>query len=284
MDVVYELAEENLKTFVAAIHCLAQIGKELSIEAGALGQLTCRALNDEHSASGQIAFERSFFAAVHVQQEGNSHSQRTTTPFVRCKVFAKSCCNIFRTLKHVRSLQIAFLVTPAAPTQSDDGLPTQDDDEDVDCEEIRWRLRCDFDITKTHRMKVHAGQIMRAVFDRSSCPSHVVARQFHLASLLAHIHHSNEVAVTCAETQVKFESYFPATGDGKAHLHTETAVDSAEFQEYVLAPSSIGIDASVQLIFCIKEVRALLAFCKASDIGEVWFYFSTSGRYVCCGH
>lgn len=42
---------------------------------------------------------------------------------------------------------------------------------------------------------------------------------------------------------------------GKAQLHTETAVESVEFNEYALAPSASQIDSSVQLIFCLKEVR-----------------------------
>ncbi|TMW59603.1 hypothetical protein Poli38472_004672 [Pythium oligandrum] len=280
MEVVYEVAEENLKIWVAALHCLAQIGKELSFEAEGTAQLTCRVLNDAHSASAQLSFDRSFFADVKVISHIGSVR---CIPFAKCKVFAKSCCNIFRTLKHVRSLQIGFLVNEesAREAQEESGDAEEEEDEmDVDCEEIRWRLRCDFDITKTHCMKVHASQIMRAVFDKSTCASHLVARQFHLASLLAHIHHSNEVAVTCSETHVKFESYVPATGDGKAQLHTETAVESAEFQAYSLEPNSHSIDSSVQLIFCLKEVRALLSFCKASDVSEIGFYFSTGGSPV----
>jgi hypothetical protein len=47
----------------------------------------------------------------------------------------------------------------------------------------------------------------------------------------------------------------------------------------MLAPSSLGLEPSVQLVFCLKEVRALLAFCKTSDIAEVQLFFSTSGWY-----
>ncbi|KAJ0403467.1 hypothetical protein P43SY_001575 [Pythium insidiosum] len=304
MELVYEVSDENLKVLVAALHCLAQIGKELSLECDGASQLTLRVLNDAHSASGAVTFDRSFFSAVRVV------GPLEAAPFVRCKVFARSCCNLFRTLKHVRGLQLSVaLGRGQEPAQREDD-EAEDEDEELECEELRWRLRCDFGVTKTHRMKVHASPIMRAVFHREACASRVVARQFHWASMLAHLHHSNEVAVTCSDAHVKLESYVPTAGDGKAHLHTETAVESAEFQEYALAPAAVGVDAStavesaefqeyalapaavgvdasVQLIFCLKEVRvrglqlaALLTFCKASDIAEIAFFFNAAGSPV----
>lgn len=56
---------------------------------------------------------------------------------------------------------------------------------------------------------------------------------------------------------------------GKAQLHTETAVESVEFNEYVLAPSASQIDSSVQLIFCLKEVRVRTAAVVTDIIHKV---------------
>lgn len=228
MELRYEIAEENLRVFVAALHCLAQVGKEISIECEGTTQLMCRALNDAHSASGQIAFDRSFFAHVGFRSDNGAVTAAARfVPFVKCKVYAKSCCNIFRTLKHVRSVQLVFHLDEQSALadlaqhssslgQSGSGSVNDDDlDElDIDCLEIVWRLSCDFEITKTHRMKVHTCQVMRAVFDRESCANRLVTRQYHLASLLGHIHHSNEVCVTCTATHVKFETYVANVGDG----------------------------------------------------------------------
>lgn len=221
----FEIAEENLKVFVAALHCLAQVGKELAIECecdsgGGGARLTLRALNDAHSASSEIVLDNSFFAASGGGANGSSAGLRACfggrMPFVRCKVFAKSCCNVFRTLKHVRSAQLVLVLDELSAAPEDDE-PTQDgedNDVEVDCVELRWKLSCDFDITKTHRMKVHTSQAVRAVFDKQSCPSKWSTRHHHLSSLLGHINHTNEVAVTCSPAQVKFESYFPNTADG----------------------------------------------------------------------
>ncbi|KAF4028032.1 Rad9 [Phytophthora infestans] len=297
MEVRLEIAEEALKVFVAALQCLAQVGKELSIECDPCARrLTLRALNDAHSASGQVMLDRTFFSESQnccVTLQGVDITSTQTikarfngrTPFIKCKVFAKSCCNVFRTLKHVQSVQLTLLVDQEAleqadASQEDVSQSSEVDEVDLDCMELRWRLRCDFDITKTHHMKVQACQIMRAVFDKDACPNRWRTRQHHLSSLLAHIHHSSEVSVTCSATHVKFESYFSSTTDSKAQLQTETAVESAEFNEYILQPAADSIDSSAQLIFCIKEIRALLAFCKTSDLLEVSFYFSTGGSPV----
>ncbi|CAI5714463.1 hypothetical protein KXD40_008138 [Peronospora effusa] len=297
MEVRLEIAEEALKVFVAALQCLAQVGKELSIECDPCSRrLTLRSLNDAHSASGQVVLDRTFFSESQdssITLEGVEIFSfemlkarfNGRTPFVKCKVFAKSCCNVFRTLKHVQSVQLALLVDQEAldladMSQEDASQGSQVDEIDVDCMELRWKLRCDFDITKTHHMKVQSCQIMRAVFDKDACPNRWRTRQHHLGSLLAHIHRSNEVSVTCTATHVKFESYFSNVTDSKAQLQTETAVASAEFDEYILQPATDSIDSSAQLIFCIKEIRALLAFCKTSDVSEVSFYFTTSGSPV----
>ncbi|RLN58571.1 hypothetical protein BBJ29_004296 [Phytophthora kernoviae] len=270
MEVRLEIAEEGLKVFVAALQCLAQVGKEISMECDpTTRRLTLRALNDAHSASGQVVLDQTFFSepsSNHVSLSGvqvTSNQQLRTrfdgrTPFVKCKVFAKSCCNVFRTLKHVQGVQLALLVDQEALHKADASQDSQSqsgeaDEVDLDCMELRWRLRCDFDITKTHHMKVQTCQIMRAV---------------------------SEVSVTCSATHVKFESYFSNISDSKAQLQTETAVESAEFNEYILQPATDSIDSSAQLIFCIKEIRALLAFCKASDVLEVAFYFSNGGSPV----
>lgn len=225
MELRFEIAEEHLRVFVAALHCLAQVGKELSFECEGVDTLTCRALNDAHSASGQVTFGRAFFAAaavVHTHPDHPDHLHRATlVPFAKCRVYAKPCCNVFRTLKHVRSVELVFHVRD----DDDDGAshrppPSPADDEpddelDVDCVELEWRLRCDFDVAKTHRMRVHACQVMRAVFDRASCANRLVTRQHHLSSLLAHISsRSSEVCVTCTATHAKFESYARSGSDG----------------------------------------------------------------------
>ncbi|CAH0476580.1 unnamed protein product [Peronospora belbahrii] len=297
MEVRLEIAEEGLKVFVAALQCLAQVGKEMSIECDVCSRrLTLRALNDARSASGQVVLDRTFFSESQdssITLQGMDISSfealkarfNNRIPFLKCKVFTKTCCNVFRTLKHVQSVQLALLVDQEAldvadASQANVSQESEVDEIDLDCMELRWKLRCDFDITKTHHMKVQSCQIMRAVFDKDSCPNRLRTRQHHLSSLLAHIHRSNEVSVTCSATHVKFESYFSNFIDGKAQLQTETAVESAEFSEYVLQPALDSIESSAQLIFCIKEIRALLTFCKTSDVSEIFFYFTTSGSPV----
>lgn len=245
MELRYEIAEEQLRVFVAALHCLAHVGKEISLECEGTSALTCRALNDAHSASGQIALDRSFFADVRLHHSTTSRAATDLArfvPFVKCKVYAKSCCNIFRTLKHVRSVQLVFrldeqaaladleqLASGSSRAGNGDHGDDDADELDMDCVELVWRLRCDFDVTKTHRMKVHTCQVMRAVFDRERCANRLVTRQHHLTSLLGHIHQSTEVCVTCSPTHVKFESY-AASGTESTSVGVDKSVDGCEWR------------------------------------------------------
>ncbi|KUF93322.1 hypothetical protein AM588_10006743 [Phytophthora nicotianae] len=264
MEVRLEIAEEALKVFVAALQCLAQVGKELSIECDPRARrLTLRALNDAHSASGQVILDRTFFSesqACSVTLQGVDVASIETlkarfngrTPFVKCKVFAKSCCNVFRTLKHVQSVQLALLVDQealeqAGASQEDVSQSSEVDEVDLDCMELRWRLRCDFDITKTHHMKVQSCQIMRAVFDKDACPNRWRTRQHHLSSLLAHIHHSSEALLAfCKTSDVLEVSFYFSTG-GSPVLFAAESTSMAKFSiEMTLSTVTTFLPASSQ--------------------------------------
>ena len=93
----------------------------------------------------------------------------------------------------------------------------------------------------------------------------IITRQFHIASLVGHIRHSQEVAVTCTREQIKFESYFPTSTNNtsqpntlkeNSHLHSETAVESSECSEYVFTSvAGSQSESMMPLIFGLKELR-----------------------------
>lgn len=220
MDLQFEIAEEHVKTLVAALTCLSQIGSQLSLECEVVAsslsggsqsqsqraqqyQLTCRALNDSHSASAQITFERAFFADIRIDESKGSldgspvvyrpeqlQRWRRVMPSVHCSVYAKACCAVFRTLKRVRSVQLAFSWTDEDESSSKSFVDTSrsENEVNVSCTELRWCLSCDADITKTHCMKVHSGEVMRAVFDKRNCPSrYEQSNQFPPLTLCAYL-------------------------------------------------------------------------------------------------
>jgi cell cycle checkpoint control protein RAD9A len=166
MELQMQVTEKNLKPLVASLQCLLKIGKELSIECEGTSGMTFRTLNDAHSASAEITFEREFFEDIRLVTPMGT-PQMKGIPFIKCKVYTKYCCNMFRTLKSVRGLQIIFLLGE----QHQEADEEEEDEIEVECLEIVWKLVCDFEITKTHRMKVQECQIMRAIFDRENAPN-----------------------------------------------------------------------------------------------------------------
>ncbi|ETW10006.1 hypothetical protein, variant 1 [Aphanomyces invadans] len=271
------LVAEKLKTLVGGLQFVSKAGKEISIECYT-DTLVLRALNDSHSASAEITFTRLFFTEYTLPPDLRRCELSTmdpSLPLVKCTTLASTLLGIFKSTKNVISVDIALEL---------EGHPSNDDHFDANV--IVFQLHCDRMITKTHRIRLTESQTMRPVFNKASSPSRIKLRPFHLATLLQHIYGTDEVCMSCSPTQVKFESYFTNPLDVKNHVHTETAVDNSEFisctiQDFV--DHNNGCDSEViQLIFCLKEIKALLAFCVASALPELNLYFSRGGRYRTC--
>ncbi|OQR84259.1 hypothetical protein ACHHYP_13673 [Achlya hypogyna] len=260
------LGPEQLKPVVSAIACVSKAGKEISIECDAEA-VTLRALNDAHSASAEITFEPGFFDE-YAMPPGVVGETRSVA-LIKCTTMASTWQSVFRSLKNVLSIDIVLEVEW-------DGVVH----DTLDANEIVFRLQCDKRITKTHRVKTTETQTLRPIFDKAASPSRIKLRPFHLTTLLQHIHGTDEVSMTCSKTQVRFESYYTNPLDIKNHVHTETTVDTSEFVSYNFQSPDSNDDAVVQLIYCLKEIRALLAYCDACGLAELVFYFSEGGSPI----
>lgn len=247
-ELVYVVSNDGLKSFVNAIHAIGKIGKELCIDAEAHG-LVLRTLNDSHSVMGEFGFGRSFFQSIHVPFKYENES-------FNCKVFIKTCQTVFRTLKRVERVDIVLAL----------------EETDASIANLVFRLHCEQNITKTHCLGISDCQVMRAVFDKENSPNSLASRVYHLSCLLAHIHDTNEILIRLSDTSFQLQSYFPNPDDVRSHIQTQTQVDIEEFNEY-------QVTVATELVFCLKEVRALLSWCDASDLDQLTMYCSTSGRY-----
>ncbi|CAK4437177.1 unnamed protein product [Aphanomyces euteiches] len=280
MEVRALLVAEKLKTFVGGLQYVSKAGKEISIECNA-DTIVLRALNDSHSAAAELTFASSFFREYILPHELIQH-QNQSSPLVKCTTLASTFLSIFRSTKNVISVEITLEV---------EGHPTID--ETCEANLIIFRFHCDRMITKTHRIRLSENQTMRPVFDKEGSPSkssphenessrvsnyRIKMRPYHLMTLLQHIYGTDEVCMSCSPTQSKFESYYTNPMDVKNHVHTETTVDNTEFISYSFKEADDS--EIVQLIFCLKEIKALLSFCVASALPELTFYFSRGGSPI----
>ncbi|KAH9091801.1 hypothetical protein Ae201684P_011345 [Aphanomyces euteiches] len=247
MEVRALLVAEKLKTFVGGLQYVSKAGKEISIECNA-DTIVLRALNDSHSAAAELTFASSFFREYILPHELIQH-QNQSSPLVKCTTLASTFLSIFRSTKNVISVEITLEV---------EGHPTID--ETCEANLIIFRFHCDRMITKTHRIRLSENQTMRPVFDKEGSPSKCA------------------LCMSCSPTQSKFESYYTNPIDVKNHVHTETTVDNTEFISYSFKEADDS--EIVQLIFCLKEIKALLSFCVASALPELTFYFSRGGSPI----
>ncbi|KAF0686056.1 Aste57867_22118 [Aphanomyces stellatus] len=268
MEVRALLVAEKLKSFVGALQFVSKSGKEISIECYA-DTVVLRALNDSHSAAAEITFASSYFREYMLPHELR-HRQGTDTPLVKCTTLASTLLSIFKTTKNVISVEITLEL---------EGSPSSE--EALEANVIKFRMHCDRMITKTHRIRLTESQTMRPVFDKSASPHRIKIRPFHLMTLLQHIYGTDEVCMSISSTQVKFESYYTNPMDVKNHVHTETTVDNTEFISFAFDEAAAADESEiVQLIFCLKEIKALLAFCVACTLPELSFYFSRGGSPI----
>lgn len=75
--------------------------------------------------------------------------------------------------------------------------------------------------------------------------------------------------------QFYVRSYHPSEHPAKGKLNTEMKVAATEFDLY-----EYHAPRDVEMVFCIKEAKALLAFCEATDVDSLVLYFYSGGRPI----
>ncbi|CAM9580845.1 unnamed protein product, partial [Phaeothamnion confervicola] len=291
----------NLKTFAYAVQCLGKVGKELFLE-GTSQRLILRTLNDAKSCFCAFYFvNNGFFEtfssefASQTQGGGNSRS-------VSCKILIKAVYNILRTLRNV--VRLVIFVEEEDDAHIEPCLGFQ-----VDAAHRRSRrhrcpslppsplpafnagayiqMHCDYGIRKQHRFGLQDCEVLSAMFNRNE-GSQFMCPPAQLSQLFEHIHGAAEVAVMVRPDVLCVRSYHhEAVGmtslASRAVLNTEMSIASSEFDEYRFEPpqgssgSGNGDDAAVELIFSLKEVRALLAFCEQSNADNIGTLFTGIG-------
>eukprot|EP00903_Cladosiphon_okamuranus_P013829 g12869.t2 len=283
------IPHKSLKVFAQAVQCLMKVGKELFIETTA-DQLILRTLNDAKSAFAAFYFNDSggFFETCDVSKQGegwgggargggvsqesgfdeNSQASRSSqqtadgggsAASVSCKVLVRAVHSILRTLKKVVRLVIYV---------------EGEDDQHIE-PHLVFQMYCEFGYRKVHRFSLQDCEIMHAVFEgegaaRLSCPP------VQLSQLLEHIHGTAEVAVGASHDILTVRSYHhPLTGSAeRSVLKTEMSISTAEFDTYKFFGAD---DEEVELVFSLKEIKALLHFSETTEALTLEMLFREGG-------
>ncbi|CAM9637359.1 unnamed protein product [Ascophyllum nodosum] len=268
------IPQKNLKVFACAVQCLMKIGKELFIETTA-DQLVLRTLNDAKSAFSAFYFNNSggFFETFRCSdsrpsqgatgEQAGLDSQDSAAGgdggSVSCKVLVRAVHNILRTLKKVVRLVIYV---------------EGEDDSHIE-PHLVFQMYCEFGYRKVHRFSLQDCEIMHAVFEGEGA-SRLACPPVQISQLLEHIHGTAEVAVGASHDVLTVRSYHhPLTGAAeRAVLKTEMSISTAEFDTYRFCGED---DEEVELVFSLKEIKALLHFTEATEAQTLEMLFREGG-------
>ena len=266
---------ENIKALVACFTFLNRVGKELLIEVEN-EVLVIRALNDAKTAYASVEFSNRFFNI------SNGVQMREGLDCFSCKVSLKQLCSVCKNLRHVEVLTIRA-----------ERIPGGAFDLVLEMRSAGTGIVC------THRFKYSDCDVLSAIFDDEGastlkCP-HKIFDQ-----VLNNVYQSPEIAITASHSEFKVRSHHsPAneaqSGEIKKIMSTEQTLDIGGFDFYEfkgeedgegdegLAPmngaaaGTANSRAQQELVFCTKELKAILLLCDGVGLDDIQVCFRTAG-------
>jgi len=264
------VAGPNVKIFGKAVHTLAKIGDELYLEPLEIG-LAVRTVNSSRSAYAGFNFAPSFFLGYETNLAGAGGNDDASR--FKGKIAVRSVLFVFKRLTDMdKSVERCILFTDEKESR------------------VVFQLHCKHGIVKTHKLAFIESETLVVNHDKSKA-----------ANLIKSIPSVFLDAVSCFQAtvdEVVFEPLFDqllvrnysddALTDPSKALSVKLTLDPEEFDVYSIAnvaehPSESNVDEAVNedrcIRFCLKELRALLAFAE-SYVSNIAVYFGSAGEPI----
>jgi hypothetical protein len=293
----------SVRPFCASIGCLSRIGKDLYVAFDAIEGLALRSLNDAKSAYAYFRFEPAFFERCTAppptvtpsrrKRDRNDAPEPSQEPGFSCRASLRSLAAVVRPRKNVASLRIRSETSSSALYLSF---------------EFHLQKNQDAILRVEHRVKVSDANGVSAVAPRDGC-SEIVAYPKVLLRLLDPIKRSAEASMLIqSDAQMVSVSSFHHTdtlaggqaatnnnailqATSESLLKSETGIGCDEFEElYFREDRDLGeegipqsVNREVNLVFPIKEAKAMLQFCSQSHMEQelrVSLNFHWGGRPI----
>nr|SVE74334.1 EOG090X0A9P [Daphnia barbata] len=229
----------SVKVLARAIHSLAKIGDELHIEPTANG-LTLKTVNASKSAYSAFNFHIPFFLDYCHLSENTVHADPEEDTVIKCKLPMKSILSVFRSIgsleKAVETCSIALPFLEAL---------------------LVIEFKCKHGIIKHFNLRYFECESVEADFckedygSKFSCSS-----RFYSETLLSFHSSTQEVTWSLAMDQVHLSNHIDDEVDPSKCVRTEVTLAKDEFTDFNVA-------LCTQVTFCLKELRAILAFAEA---------------------
>nr|SVE73091.1 EOG090X0A9P [Ceriodaphnia reticulata] len=247
----------SVKVLARAIHSLAKIGDELHIEPTENG-LTLKTVNSSKSAYSAFSFHVPFFLDYNhisentVQQAADNEDETV----IKCKLPMKSILSVFRSIgsleKSVETCNIRLPLLEAL---------------------LIIEFRCKHGIVKHFNLRYFECESVEAEFSKDGYSSKFCCSSRFYSDTLQSFHSSTpEVTWSLAMDQVHLSNHIDDELDPSKCVRTEVTLAKDEFIEFNVA-------LCTQITFCLKELRAILAFAEALGL-DLYCRMETAGQPV----
>ncbi|XP_042210464.1 cell cycle checkpoint control protein RAD9A-like isoform X2 [Homarus americanus] len=239
----------NIKVFGRAIHSLARIGEELYVEPYPTG-VYFRAVNSSRSAFASFHFGSRFFA--HYNDGSGGQQSAAGEEAVKCK----ACLNVFKSLVTlVRSVERSKLF--------------------LDGEEAKLGIQfiCKYGIVKSYNLPFIECETLHAAYDKTSCTNYIKSQAQVLSKAVINFQSNQEEVTLCVSSnKIVIRTFVDDVPDPGKAIHTELTLEAGEFDSY-------NIPDDCEVTFCLKELRAILAFAEPINL-SVASYFTEPGNPI----
>ncbi|KAK3736296.1 hypothetical protein QZH41_020758, partial [Actinostola sp. cb2023] len=217
--------------------------------------LALRTVNQSRSAYACFKFHSSFFLNY---DDGSKDlpDDSQAEDMLKCKIAMKSCLSAFKSMntieKHVDRCKIDLNVSQGR---------------------LVFVLYCKHGITKTHNLTFQECETLQAVFTKDLCPNFITAQSKLLMDTVCNFpNNQEELSLSVTPDTTVFKNYIDDEPDPNKVIHTQMNLSPEEFDNY-----QIGVDT--EITFCLKELRAILAFGEYSG-QPLNIHFETGGKPI----
>ncbi|XP_046638173.1 cell cycle checkpoint control protein RAD9A-like isoform X2 [Daphnia pulicaria] len=229
----------SVKVLARAIHSLAKIGDELHISPMENG-LTLKTVNASKSAYSAFNFHLPFFLDYTHISENTVHADPEEDTVIKCKLPMKSILSVFRSIGSLeKSVETCKIMLPLLEAL------------------LIIEFRCKHGIVKYFNLRYFECESVEAEFSKEGYPSKFsCSSRFYNETLQSFHSSTQEVTWSLAMDQVHLSNHIDDEIDPSKCVRTEVTLVKDEFIEFNVA-------LCTQVTFCLKELRAILAFAEA---------------------
>lgn len=219
--------------------------------------MSYRTVNSSRSAFASFYFGSSFFSQYEKDSDdGSSSSQSTKEDVIKCKVALKAFLGAFKSLSSVeKTVERVKIVV---------------DEED---DKVILQLSCRYSVVRNYNFSFIECETLSAVYDEDICPFCITSPHRLLTDVFVNFQAGqDEVSLSVTPSSAIIKNYIDDEPDISKVIRTELQLESEEFDSYT-------VNSNQEVVFNLKELRALLAFSESCNL-PVAACFSSPGRCV----